>query len=108
MSALELAGLILLVLVAAFWMDALGAREVCLAAAREACGQECVQLLDESVAVERMRLARDEEGRLGLRREYVFEFSRTGTDRELGHIGLQGRRVVWLDLVRRRPLTLVC
>lgn len=108
MSGLELTGLVMIVLIAAFWMDVLGAREACLLAAREACAREEVQLLDESVAVERTRLARDEDGRLGLRREYIFDFSRTGEDRQQGRLGLQGRRVVWLELARQRHLTLVC
>ena len=77
----------------AFWMDALRARERALAAGRRACARYGVQLLDETVSFTRLRLARDEAGRLRLRRTYVFEFSETGDNRRHGAIVMLGAKL---------------
>ena len=88
-----------LVLAAAYlWYDSLRAREHAVAAGRAACAHYGVQLLDETVAFARLRLARDEEGRLRLRRTYVFEFSETGDNRRQGAIVMLGARLEDLQL----------
>jgi hypothetical protein len=107
MNGFELAALSLLGLFAWFWMDTLSARETALVAARRACDAEHIQLLDETVAVERLRPARDEAGRLTLRRDYVFEYSQDGADRHRGALTLLGREVTLLDLRLRPSLHLV-
>lgn len=107
MSFLELAGLVFLGLLAWFWMDALSAREAALAAARRACDGEGLQLLDETVVVERLRPDRNEDGRLALRRDYGFEYSQDGVDRQRGGLTLLGRELVLLDLRRRPHLRLI-
>ena len=73
-----------------FWIDSLRARERALAAGRGACTRYGVQLLDETVAFAKLRLARDDEGRLRLRRTYTFEFSDTGDNRRHGAIVMLG------------------
>ena len=105
--SLELLALALLGLFAWFWMDTLRAREAALAAARRACEAEGLQLMDETVAVERLRPARNDEGRLALRRDYLFEYSRDGADRHRGALTLLGRELTLLDLRQRPPLRLV-
>lgn len=105
--SLELLALALLGLFAWFWMDTLRAREAALAAARRACEAEGLQLLDETVAVERLRPARNDEGRLALRRDYLFEYSRDGADRHRGALTLLGRELTLLDLRQRPPLRLI-
>lgn len=107
MNGFELAALILLGLFAWFWMDTLKARETALTAARRACEAEGLQLLDETVAVERLRLARDDAGRLAVRRDYVFEYSRDGADRNRGALTLLGRELTLLDLRQRPALSLI-
>ena len=83
--------------VAWFWMDTLKAREVALHAARAACTRIGLQLLDETVAAERTRLARNDNGQICLRRVYRFEFSDTGDNRRKGSVVMLGRHV---DLVQ--------
>jgi hypothetical protein len=80
------------------WIDSLRAREHAVAAGRAACARYGVQLLDETVAFARLRLARDGEGRLRLRRTYVFEFSETGDNRRHGAIVMLGARLEHLQL----------
>lgn len=80
------------------WIDSLRAREHAVAAGRAACARYGVQLLDETVAFTRLRLARDDHGRLRLRRTYVFEFSETGDNRRQGAIVMLGARLEDLQL----------
>ena len=94
----EAFALALVAAAAALWFDSLRAREHAVAAGRAACARYGVQLLDETVAFTRLRLARDEEGRLRLRRTYVFEFSETGDNRRQGAIVMLGARLEDLQL----------
>src|SRR5262245_12562246 len=87
----------------AFWADSLRARERALAAGRRACERYGVQLLDETVQFSRLRLARDADGRIRLRRTYTFEFSETGDNRRHGAIVMLGAELQELQL---EPYTL--
>jgi uncharacterized protein DUF3301 len=94
----DLAALALLGAALALWVDSLRARERAVAAGRDACARYGVQLLDETVAFARLRLARDESGRVRLRRTYVFEFTETGDNRRQGAIVMLGARLEDLRL----------
>jgi Protein of unknown function (DUF3301) len=76
-----------------FWRDSLGAREQARAASSRACRQIGVQLLDDTVALERLWWRRDHDGRLRLERLYLFEFTDTGLARRTGSVLLVGWRV---------------
>ena len=86
-----------------FWMDSLQARDAALDAARRACDAENVQLLDWTVAVRQLRLGRDDEGRVRVRRTYEFEFSDTGNNRIGGSLTLLGRRLLAIRLPLLQP-----
>lgn len=86
----EAAAIVLIVAGLFFWVDSLRARERALAAGRSACERYGVQLLDETVQFAKLRLARDDQGRLRLRRSYAFEFSDTGNNRRHGAIVMLG------------------
>lgn len=94
----EAAALLLIVAGALFWTDSLRARERALAAGRRACERYGVQLLDETVAFASLRLARDEDGRVRLKRTYRFEFSDTGDNRRHGAIVMLGPELADLQL----------
>ena len=82
----------------ALWVDSLRAREHAVVAGRAACARYGLQLLDDTVAFTRLRLARDEAGRLRLKRTYVFEFSDTGNNRRHGAIVMLGAQLQDLQL----------
>jgi uncharacterized protein DUF3301 len=103
MSFAELLALILLCLLGWFWLDSIRVRELGVQAARSACRREGVQLLDDTVSIRSVRLARDDDGRLSLRRVYDFEYSGSGDDRQRGSVMLLGGEVVLLDVGRRPP-----
>lgn len=81
-----------------FWRDSLGAREQARAASARACQQSGVQLLDDTVALERLWWRRDRDGRLKLERLYMFEFTDTGMRRQVGSVLLVGWRVEVLHM----------
>ena len=81
-----------------FWRDSLGAREQARAASARACQQSNVQLLDDTVALERLWWRRDRDGRLKLERLYLFEFTDTGIRRQVGSVLLVGWRVEVLHM----------
>ncbi|WP_300339209.1 DUF3301 domain-containing protein [Accumulibacter sp.] len=82
------------------WLDSFRAREAGIRAVRAACDADQLQLLDDTVALASLRPARDDEGRLRLRRVYRFEYSDTGDNRRNGQITLLGSELLLLHLPR--------
>jgi hypothetical protein len=89
----EVAALIAIAAGVFLWVDSLRARERAVAAGRAACRRYDLQVLDDTVAFARLRLARDEDGQVRIARTYTFEFSDTGNNRRQGAIHLLGARV---------------
>ena len=98
MPWLEIVGLIVLLLVSWFWFDGFQARAAAMRAARAACAADGLLLLDDTVALATLRLQRDDEGRLRLRRTYDFEYSDTGDNRRAAQLALLGDEVLLLRL----------
>ena len=101
MDLLDLLALLLFACAGWLWYNSLDAREVAVAAARSACSSEGLLLLDDTVAIERLGLARDGNGSVRLRRVYGFEYSHTGDDRNAGSIALLGDDVRVISLALR-------
>lgn len=80
------------------WVDSLRAREGAVDAARRACASDGVQLLDDTVMLASLHVARVGSGPLVLHRVYHFEFSDTGNNRLAGAVTLAGARVDMLYL----------
>lgn len=98
MPIFELVSLIVLGALAWLWFDSFQAHATGIEAARQACAAEDLQLLDDTVAIASLRTARDDDGRLTLRRVYEFEFSDTGDNRRRGSVVLLGRRVLVINI----------
>jgi len=98
---LELFSLLVLVLVAIYWSDALRSLDNARAAGRRACQEADVQFLDDSVALTRLRLRRAAQGSLAFWREYRFEYSTDGTDRHPGYLIVHGKQTLQLSLNRQ-------
>lgn len=96
----ELFALLILALVIWFVWDSLKAREAAHAAARKACEEAGVQFLDDTVSQSGIRLARDAEGRVVMERQFRFEFTPSGDDRQQGRVRLLGGRVQEVNLAR--------
>ncbi len=89
------------------------AKESAVTAVRRRCQQEGLQLLDDTLVLERMRVKRPGRGQGRLQavgesgkastlpvvvRTYRFEFSSTGDQRYKGLITLQGRKVASIEM----------
>lgn len=81
-----------------YWYSSLRAREQAARAAAEACRRQQLQFLDETVALQRLSLARDPRGHVALRRTYRFEYSHVGDDRRQGFIIMVGSQVETVGL----------
>lgn len=98
---LELAALAVAGAVGWFFWDSLKAREAANAAIRPACVAAGFLFLDDTVALERVRPQRDEDGRVRVGRVYRFDYSDTGDNRRRGSVTLLGARVLRVDLGAR-------
>jgi hypothetical protein len=76
-----------------FWADSLRAREHALRACALSCQRINMQLLDETVALRRLGVARNTDGRAVWRRTYRFEYTLDGTQRLRGSVIMRGRSV---------------
>jgi len=64
-----------------FWIDSLDKRERAITLGRELASRLNLQLLDESVACNRIWLGRNRRGHMHLLRTYEFDVSANGNDR---------------------------
>jgi len=73
-----------------FCFDSMRVREAALEAAMHSCERDGLQFLDGAAACISTRLARDESGRMRLRRTYRFEFSDDSYHRREGTVVMLG------------------
>lgn len=90
--------ILLLVAAALYWLAAARAKETASRAARNRCQQEDVLFLDDTVALRRIRLRREEHAGVHLQREYSFEFATDGGRRYRGRVLLLAARVQQVEL----------
>ena len=90
--------LVVLGLIAWYWVGSIQAKELAVTVARRGCEQHGVQLLDQTVALRRTRLARNTGGSLWLERHFRFEFSEGGNDRNFGQVRVRGHLPVHIAL----------
>lgn len=101
MSWAVFAGIVAVILAAWAWHANLAAREMANRLAADTCKQAEVQLLDGTVSVQRMGLARSADGGWTLRRTYVFDYSEDGYNRRRGFVVLSGLRLDSVGLAPR-------
>ncbi|MBE0615873.1 MAG: DUF3301 domain-containing protein [Burkholderiales bacterium] len=94
---LEFSILLILAALVWLWFDSMRARERALATGKRACMRDGLMFLDETVECVAVGVARNEEGRMALRRTYGFEFSDTGNNRRSGSIVMLGGEVESLN-----------
>jgi len=78
---------------AALWWTGSKARELAIRHAGVACQQQQLQLLDQTVALGRMRPARSHSGASCLMRAYDFEFTDQGQFRDTGTVTMRGHQL---------------
>lgn len=92
-SLADIALLLLVLLVGAYYWQAQGVREIALRGTRLYCQRHDLQLLDDSVALRALWVKRGKDGKLHLWRGYQFEFTVSGAERYQGKIVTLGRMI---------------
>ena len=82
----ELSLLLIFGLLAVAWHDSRRVQDIAIARCRQACQQAGLQFLDDIAPVWRVRLMRDGNGALRLRREFTFDYSTPLGERRSGSI----------------------
>jgi hypothetical protein len=80
------------------WSAAKTSQEQAYLAVKQHCRFLQLQMLDDYVAFNAIKIKRDELGRLRLFRSYRFEFSATGNERYNGTITLLGHKTLNIQL----------
>jgi len=82
--------LLLLGVVAWFWLDSMRSREIATHTCKAVCRRDQYQFLDETVSLQNMGIARDTRGTLRIRRSYRFEYTTSGERRYQGMVVMLG------------------
>ena len=99
MSFTSLNFLLTLMLLIWFWRDSLRVRETATRICRRTCQSYGVQFLDQTVALQRLRLRWVRTG-LKWQRTYQFDYSLEGEGRRTGHLVMLGDQHLSLHLDR--------
>lgn len=91
---------IILSIVAAlfYWLNAAKSKEIARWVGKEACRELGVGFLDDTVALDRVWLARNDRGERRLHRRYRFEFTSDGSQRYKGEIVICDNKLKHLEL----------
>jgi len=80
--------------VCVFFLSAIRVRELALQHVTRASQRDDFQLLDQSVHMQRLSLSRDEAGRWRIWRQYRFDYSYDGVQRQQGHVIMLGKTLL--------------
>lgn len=90
--------LIILTFIIFYWLDAIRAKEIAIHQSSAACKKVLVEFLDETVAIKKVRLRRNNRGQIAIYREYQFEFTSTGQYRYKGIVRLLGKYLLDVEM----------
>ncbi|MET0985713.1 MAG: DUF3301 domain-containing protein, partial [Steroidobacteraceae bacterium] len=106
MLSWTLLGAVIVALLAGwFWYDSLKQRERANAAAQEACERAHLQFLDGTVAFARISFFRGANGRLALRRTYIFDYTARSIERLQGFVVIADDRIETVGFAHAPPLS---
>jgi hypothetical protein len=98
MPTFEIISLAILLALAWLWYDSIQVRDIGIRAAKAACAADQLLLLDDTVSIASVKLARDEDGQMAIRRAYTFDFSDNGNNRRRGGIVMLGPQVIIVNV----------
>jgi hypothetical protein len=94
----EILLLIIVLLIAWFWLDSISKREIAIFTGKELASRYELQLLDETIACKKLSLARNNHGHMKIVRLYEFEVSADGRNRLLCSLELLGKQLKGWDI----------
>ena len=89
----EIILVVILLLLTWFWLDSISKRELATQLGRDLASRFNLQLLDETVACNMIRLGRDGNGHAQLLRYYEFEVSASGVERMPCNLQILGKEL---------------
>lgn len=89
----EIVLIILVLFIAWFWFDSVTKREIAIKMGRELAGRYQLQLLDETIACNKIWFGRNSNGQMQIMRFYEFEVSADGQSRLACHLQLLGKQL---------------
>lgn len=90
--------ILIALLLAWLWWDGMGAKEAARANCLRLCRERDVLFLDDTVALTRFRLQRNNRGSLSIFRRFNFEFTSDGELRYQGYVDMLGNRVIHTEM----------
>ncbi|WP_353570878.1 DUF3301 domain-containing protein [Candidatus Albibeggiatoa sp. nov. BB20] len=82
-----------------FWFDSLRVLEIARTHSKRICAQYHLQLLDDSISLTGINLARNKLGHVVLQRDYRFEFHHQGEDvRIQAGLIMRGTQLMMVDV----------
>jgi hypothetical protein len=90
--------LLLLALLAWFWLDSLRSREIATHTCKAVCRRDQLQFLDDTVSLQHLGLGRDGKGTVRVRRAYRFEYASSGDRRYQGLVVMLGSQLQVLNM----------
>lgn len=102
-----MSGFILLFMISAliwFWLDSRRAHEFSLGLCRHLCAKNEVILLDETIFLDKLKLRRNQHGRIIFERSYHFEYSDNIELRQQGSLVIMGLEPVEIIINGQRTL----
>lgn len=94
MTSEEISVFLILFALIWFWVSSIRVKELATEAAKQLCKRAQVMILDDSVALNRLSLARNRKGSMSVKRVYRFEFASDGRERYHGKIVMLAQQVV--------------
>lgn len=98
MSPVDFILILVFVVAWLYWLNAAKAKEIARWVGKETCKEIGVSFLDDTVALTRIRFARNDKGERKLFRCYRFEFTSDGSQRYKGEIVICDRKLEHLEL----------
>ncbi|MDE1464461.1 DUF3301 domain-containing protein [Spartinivicinus poritis] len=90
--------IIICIAAALLWWDAVKAKELAKQAVARTCKSMQLQLLDDTVALNWLKLKRNSQGQVVFARSYQFEFSLNGAERYKGAVQLLGYKIQQMQI----------
>ena len=82
----------------AFWLSTMSSRDVARSLVARFCSDNDLQLLDQTVALRRLAIRRNEKGNLSFLRVFRFDYSDNGFRRRDGMVWMLGSRPIQISL----------
>lgn len=94
----ELLVIIFMLVGMAYWLDGMRCKEIARDAGKKSCNEYELVFLDDTVVLVKIRLHRDNSGRMKLYRQYQFEFTSGGDYRYKGKVIMLGKYVININM----------